>query len=90
VKTLTAALALLVASVVAAQGEDRKCIERFNGWLDGDKPMTMTVKKRLCDPKNFVSDPNEYGWACDWDIHAVARVKGHGAKQKRDAFCATE
>jgi hypothetical protein len=72
---------LLAASIVAAQAEDRKCIrEMFD--LTGK----MATAKRLCDPKNFVTDPNEYGWVCYDGGRSVVREKGTGAKQQRDAL----
>ena len=47
----------------------------------------MTAAKRLCDPKNFVTDPNEYGWVCYVGGGGIVREKGTGAKQKKDAVC---
>jgi hypothetical protein len=87
-KTLLA-LALLAASVVAAQGEDRfadrgKCI-RDMYELYGDLRSAGIDVKRQCDPKNFVTNPNEYGWVCQSED--VKRIKGHGAKQQKDALC---
>ena len=29
--------------------------------------------KRLCDPKNFVTNPNEYGWGCHGSNESRAR-----------------
>ena len=46
----------------------------------------MKIAKRLCDPKNFVTDPDEYGWVCYLDAGGLVR-KGTGAKQSRDALC---
>ena len=37
-----------------------------------------------------VTNPNEYGWSCDWEMRALVRVKGQGAKKQEDAFCAIE
>jgi len=72
---------LLAAGIGTAQAEDRfadrpKCI-RENTKVFGE-----VNAKRICDPKNFVSDPNEYGWNC-----TEGRVKGSGAKQKNDMIC---
>ena len=90
-RTFTLGLVLLAANSVAAHAEDRKCIEGFRGWLNDDKPLGMTAIKRLCDPKNFVTDPNEYGWVHHPDdCKKLVRVKGKGAKQQRDALCGTE
>lgn len=70
---------LLAANV--AQADDRKCIRDMTK-LTGD----MAIAKRLCDPRNFVTDPNEYGWVCYVD-KGYEREKGHGAKQQKDALC---
>ena len=89
VKTLVLGFVLLAASIVAAQAEDRfadrrKCIsDMYEVYED------MAVAKRLCDPRNFVTNPNEYGWVCKADNDAT-RVKGYGAKQKKDAIAACE
>ena len=92
-KALMLAGVLLAANMVPAQAEDRKeCVrkyEQFRGWLHDDKAIDTTVIKRLCDPKNFVSNPNEYGWVCDYE-RGLMRVKGEGAKQRRDALCVVE
>ena len=88
---------LLVLGRRVARGQYRgragrgsqECIrkyEQFRGWLIDDKTVDTMVIKRLCDPKNFVSNPNEYGWVCDYE-RGVMRVKGEGAKQRRDALC---
>ena len=79
------ALVLLAANVMEVHAEsaaDRKCIrEMFD--LTGK----MATAKRLCDPKNFVTNPDEYGWVCYLDAGGLVREKGHGAKQQRDALC---
>jgi hypothetical protein len=77
-RVLVLGIVLLAASIGTAQAEDRKCIRDMTK-LTGD----MTKAKRLCDPKNYVTDPNEYGWVCD----VPEPVKGAGAKQKKDVFC---
>ncbi len=82
-------LGVVLLAATVAQAEDRECIEKFRGWWHDDKPLAMTAIKRLCDPKNFVSNPNEYGWVCDYE-RGVMRVKGEGAKQQRDALCGVE
>ena len=67
---------LLAASSVAAQAEDsQQCIRDS---YDGVSSVSMKTVKRHCDPKNFVTDPNEYGWVCDLRTSAidVMRVKG--------------
>ena len=74
---------VLLPSIAHAE-DRRKCIrEMYEVYED------MTVAKRLCDPKNFVTNPNEYGWVCKTDNDAT-RVKGYGAKQKKDAIAACE
>jgi hypothetical protein len=81
-------IVLLAANIAAAQAEDRQeCLRKYEGFIL-DKG--QTTAKRLCDPKNFVTNPNEYGWVCDYDLHGLVRVKGQGAKQQRDALCGTE
>jgi hypothetical protein len=81
VRTLVLGFVLLAANIVAAHAEDRKCIREMYE-LYGD----MTTAKRQCDPRNFVTNPNEYGWVCYVDRGPV-REKGHGAKQQKDAPC---
>jgi hypothetical protein len=80
-KTLLA-LALLAASSVAAQAKDRRECIRYVYEVTGD----MAASKRVCDPKNRVTNPNEYGWSCD-SGDGLSRVKGRGAKKQEDAFC---
>jgi opacity protein-like surface antigen len=79
VKALVLGFVLLAAT--AAQAEDRKCIREMTK-LFGD----VNVAKRQCDPKNFVSDANEYGWVCTIG-EGYSREKGTGAKKKEDAPC---
>jgi hypothetical protein len=86
-RILVLSIVLLAVGSVAAQAEDpfadrRKCIrEMFH--LIGE----MATAKRLCDPKNYVTDPNEYGWGCP-SGNSPERVKGVGAaKQKKDVLC---
>ena len=87
VRALVLGVVLLAANIGAAQAEDRhECIRKYKHFIFDD--MTTTAK-RLCDPKNFVSNPNEYGWVC-YDDRGLMRVKGHGAKLQKDAPCATE
>ena len=86
-KALMLAGVLLAANMVPAQAETRhECIRKYERFiLDNGQ----TTAKRLCDPKNFVSNPNEYGWVCDYE-RGLMRVKGEGAKQRRDALCVVE
>ena len=75
-------LSIVLLAATAAQAEDRKCIREMFA-LTGEK----ATAKRLCDPKNFVSNPNEYGWVCEDINQGPVRKKGEGAKQSRDALC---
>jgi hypothetical protein len=77
-------IALLVAfaTPALAHAEDRKCIREMYE-LYGD----MTAAKRQCDPKNFVTNPNEYGWVRYAPDCSPKREKGAGAKQQKDAPC---
>jgi hypothetical protein len=69
---------LLAATAAQADTADRnKCI-RENTKVFGE-----VNAKRICDPRNYVSDPNEYGWVCSSPV----REKGMGAKQKKDMIC---
>lgn len=79
-RAIVFSVVLLAASV--AQAEDRKCIREMMALLQD-----MKVAKRQCDPKNFVSSDNEYGWACDVMSRGPERVKGRGAKKPEDAIC---
>ena len=83
-------LGVVLLAATAAQAEDRKCIREDDAISFGD--MTMTAK-RQCDPKNFVTDPNEYGWVCDYEqSRCASRARGKAAKgcalrmNKRDEF----
>jgi hypothetical protein len=80
VRAIVLGLVLLAATV--AQAEDRKCIREMMK-LTGEKVTAI----RLCDPKNYVSNPNEYGWVCEDINQGPVRKKGEGAKQSRDALC---
>ena len=82
-RTLVLGFVLLAANIVAAHAADRnKCIRDMYELTDN-----MTAAKRLCDPKNFVTDPNEYGWVCYDGGRSVVREKGYGAKQQKDVVC---
>ena len=70
------------AGTSSAQAEDRKCIRDMMVLLQD-----MKAAKRQCDPKNFVSRDDEYGWACDVMSRGPERVKGRGAKKPEDALC---
>jgi len=82
--TLSLGLAILLSGIAVARAAEpnRNCIRELYD-LFGD----MTIAKRQCDPKNFVTDPNEYGWVRVPEGCKLERVKGHGAKQPKDAAC---
>jgi hypothetical protein len=43
---------------------------------------------RECSTKNYVTNPNEYGWGATADRDCTPRrVKGFGWKQKKDVLC---
>ena len=75
---------LLAAGSVAAQAEDRReCIRNVY-----EVTRDMAAAKRVCDPKNRVTNPNEYGWGATADRDCTPkRVKGFGWKQKKDVLC---
>lgn len=73
-------IVLLAAGI--AHAEDRKCIREMFATF-GD----MTIAKRQCDPKNFVTDPKEYGWIRYAPGCTPTLEKGAGAKQLKDAAC---
>lgn len=81
-KPLIAITLLASLAVPAGAAEDRKCIREMKE-LYGD----MATAKRQCDPNNFVSNPNEYGWTRTAPECVAQRVKGQGAKQQKDAAC---
>ena len=84
---LRVVLGVVLLAADIAQAEDRhECIRKYEHFIFDN---VTTTAKRLCVPKNFVTNPNEYGWVCDYD-RGLMRVKGHGAKQQRDAPCGTE
>ena len=85
-KTLMLGFVLLAANIVAAQCRGSPQMLPRNEYEIYED---MAVAKRQCDPKNFVTNPNEYGWVCKADNDAT-RVKGFGAKQKKDAIAACE
>jgi len=72
----------VLLAATAAPAEDRKCIREMMELFQD-----MKVAKRQCDPKNFVSDANEYGWERLAHECKAYRVKGRGAKKPEDAVC---
>jgi hypothetical protein len=83
-KLATFALAVLMASITAAVAEvNRDCLRELREM--GITPPAAQAK-RMCDPKNKVK-PNEYGWVCEGMGAKFSKVKGQGARLKRDAIC---
>jgi hypothetical protein len=82
---LAASIGTAHADNVGAATVDRKACIRDMHELYGDLRSAGIDVKRQCDPKNFVTNPNEYGWVCQSED--VKRIKGHGAKQQKDALC---
>ena len=75
-------LGVVLLAATAAQAKDRReCIRDIY-----EVTRDMAAAKRTCDPKNRVTNPNEYGWSCD-SGNSPDRVKGRGTKLKSDAFC---
>ncbi len=62
IRTLTAAAMTLAAITTAGATakNDRACIR------DVKEMFGITAAKRICNPKNYVTNPNEYGWECPW------------------------
>jgi hypothetical protein len=76
----------LVAALVATPSHGKQsysaCVREMSKIFD------RADAKRICNPKNYVSKPNEYGWECDNpETGKLSRVKGRGARLKRDAVC---
>jgi hypothetical protein len=53
--------------------------------LEARETFGTAQAKRICDTKNSVK-PNEYGWLCEGG-GKISKVKGAGARRKRDAVC---
>lgn len=73
---------VLLAATAAQAADRRECVSGIYE-ITGD----MAQAKRVCDPKNQVTNPNEYGWVCYVDAGGLKREKGTGMKQKKDALC---
>jgi hypothetical protein len=79
--TLLLGLAIM-ASITAADAKvDRACLRGEIG-----KMFNAADTKRICDPKNYVG-PNQLGWNCEAETGKLYKVKGQGARHKRDAIC---
>jgi hypothetical protein len=72
VRAIVFGVVLLAAT--AAQAEDRKCID-------------PKVASRLCDTKNYVMNPKEYGWYGMAPECRPERGKGYGWKQRTAVIC---
>ena len=65
----------VLLAATAAQAEDRKCIrERQSHYASAMK-------------KNYVTNPNEYGWSGIGPECRPERGKGFGWKQKKYVLC---
>jgi hypothetical protein len=74
-------LAILMASITTAVAKvDRACMR------EARETFGTAQAKRICDTKNSVK-PNEYGWVCEGSKISKSKVKGFGARLKRDAVC---
>ena len=77
-------LAIVLAAIAAAVAEvDRGCLRELREL--GITPPPAQAK-RMCDPKNKVK-PNEWGWRCDGGGGEPYKVKGEGARFRRDTIC---
>jgi hypothetical protein len=77
-------LAILMASITAAAAKvDKACLRELREL--GITPPAAQAK-RMCDPKNKVK-PHEWGWLCEGTGTKFTKVKGQGARLKRDAVC---
>lgn len=81
-RTLFALTLLLAAIPTANAKEDRKCIREMHELYDD-----MAVARRQCNPNNFVTNPNEFGWVRNAPECVAKQIKGAGAKQQKDAPC---
>ena len=76
-------LAILMASSPAAVAKgDKACLRDMR-----ELGIPLAGAKRLCDPKNYVTKPHEWGWLCDGGGGEPYRVKGQGARFRRDTIC---
>jgi hypothetical protein len=95
-RTIAFALAAVTLTLTAAHPESSRqtkqaCVRELIdvlGLKARDPEIERWHLKRQCNPANFVTDPNKYGWARYKDSECKPeRVKGQGAKQLRDALC---
>ena len=81
--TLSFGLAILMASITAAVAKvDRACLRDVR-----DLRIPLAAAKRICDSK-YDAKPHEWGWVCESPgSGTLSRVKGQGARLKRDVLC---
>jgi hypothetical protein len=74
-------LAIVLVSITAVRATQSRaeCLSDMR-----ELGITPADAKRVCDPKNKAK-PNEFGWLCEGG--EPFRVKGQGARLKRDALC---
>jgi hypothetical protein len=64
---------------VATSKTDDTCIQETQ-----QQGFDAKATKRLCNPKSYVTNPNEYGWGYNLATRTYFRIKGAGARSKRD------
>jgi hypothetical protein len=45
----------------------------------------LDYAKKVCNPDNFVTNPNEWGWVCN--LNKLFRTKGAGVKDRHNLIC---
>ena len=77
------ALAILMTSITAAVAKvDKACLRETR-----ELGITLAQAKRICDSK-YDAKPHEWGWVCESPgSGTLSRVKGQGARLKRDVLC---
>ena len=83
VATAVLALSLVSTSALAGKPLTPKQLEAYRSLVDAgiDKKDALSVAR---DPG---VKKNEWGWTCDGEDKTVIRVKGEGARYKRNAVC---
>jgi hypothetical protein len=72
-------LAILMASSPVVAKTYSSCLRDIR-----DMDIPLAEAKRICDPKKYVTKPNEWGWICGHGDGQSIRVKGEGTRLKRD------
>jgi hypothetical protein len=63
----------------ATSKTDNFCIQKTRQQgFDGE------AAKRMCNSRNYVTNKNEYGWGYDRESNTYFKMKGAGARSKRD------